>query len=297
MKNVIWKITIVSMMVAMGCWTWIVQDMQDSIRCLRSDDQAVINYMTQLVQTQYENQAILQEQINLLDPQLAVAKGLSSVVIIHGATGHGSGFFIDKKNGIILTAGHVAQHDDQEQLYVKLGSVDVPILNACWDSFSDVGLVFIDPIQAQRFSAENVALSSTPVQIGDMLISAGYPLDMNDTPYASVGIVVNPDMNDAALEMGLKFGKLVKFHLEVIPGMSGGPILNAVGEAVSMNCIAMGGTQISCGPSGDQIFRAIKRLMRERSHTVHVRPIPVREDSEDSQNGNETEIIFRPYSI
>jgi len=287
--NKLWKISIVGILLAMGCWTWIGYDFLDSIQNLRMDNQAkeiaiqeldqrlrtdkrekeiviqrVHQYLLQIAELQNRSVDVLinvNDRVRALDPRLSVKKGIESALIIHGHRGHGSGFFIDKAHGIILTAGHVSRHSKDELLYVRQGSVDVPILDARWDPFSDAGLIFIDPVQAQRFSASDVSLSTTPVKLGDMSISAGYPLDMNDAVYASVGVVVGLDVDDG-LAVGLQCAHLIKFHLEVIPGVSGGPIFNSKGEVISINCIGMDQTQISCGPSSDQILRAIVRMKR-----------------------------------
>ena len=132
-----------------------------------------------------------------LDPQFAVNVGISSSLVIYSDGGHGSGFFIDKDRGIILTAGHVAKHSEDEVLHVRQGCINVPVLYSYWDSFIDVGLIFIDPNQARMFVAKNVPISYEIAKIGELIISSGYPLDAEEAPYASVGVVVGLDVNDA----------------------------------------------------------------------------------------------------
>ena len=323
MKN-LWKISIVCILLTMCCWTWIGWDLLDSVRCLRMDDQAFsvavrnlydvqnitrrevlreakreLDLLTRFnsvagIQLRMADVLIdLQKEIRSRDPRLSISRGLASALVIHGAQGHGSGFFIDKVHGIILTAGHVTKHGEQEQLYVKQGEIDVPVLYARWDNFTDVGLALIDPIQAQRFVAGNVLLSSDSLKIGDMLISAGYPLEMNDAPYASVGVVVGQDVNDAAV-LGPEFSHFVKFQLEIDPGMSGGPILNVKGEIVSINSVSIIGTQISCGPSEEQIIKAIVRIMRQRPGDVRL--IPASNSSEDPCDVTKTTSVLGTHS-
>jgi hypothetical protein len=76
------------------------------------------------------------------------------------------------------------------------------------------------------------------------------------------------------------FDHNVKFHLEIISGMSGGPIINTSGEIVSLNSISITGTQISCGPTATQIAQAVMRMKRQLPDDVQMQEI-----QNEDQNG------------
>lgn len=299
--SIITIITLFCLLIGMFCWGLIISDNIDSIHALRMDNKALIIKLNQIEDKQeviddvllklfdaddsllanqdyaiklidkliikdiiLENhQNVIDDYINDLNPSHAINVGIDSSLVVLGNGGHGSGFFIDKERGVILTAGHVSNHFFEENLYICQKNIKVPVLEALSDSKVDVGLLFIDPNLAKLFSAKDIKISSTNAEIGDLLVSSGYPVFPEDSPYASVGVVVGIDVDDAN-SLGSYYDHTIKFHLEVIPGMSGGPILNVSGEIVSINNVSQCPLQISCGPSANQIKQAIIRMMWER---------------------------------
>jgi len=143
---------------------------------------------------------------------------------------------------------------------VKQGVVSAPVKEIRWSKDLDVGLIFIDSVLAQLFSAEEFVLGTTSSTLGDVVLSVGYPIDMNDSSYASLGLVIGLDVNDV-VTFDPTYQHMLKFHLEVLPGMSGGPILNVAGEVVSINCVILSNTQIALGPSIENLRIAISQLL------------------------------------
>lgn len=143
---------------------------------------------------------------------------LSSTVKVQLAEGHGSGVHIG--DGLILSAAHVASEGAVVKIKLSDGSLRDATVEWATKS-SDVALL--------RMRADGIAaspLSCAPVVIGQPVTAHGNPLDVEFIH--TYGHIVG----DAA-QRG-PWDAVAVVDMEILPGMSGGPVLNDAGEVVGM---------------------------------------------------------------
>lgn len=148
--------------------------------------------------------------------------------------GHGSGFIIDSKKGIVLTNNHVI--DGHKSLAVSLNdnrSFKAKLIGT--DPVFDVAVV---QIENPPEDLKQVALGdSDKLSIGDWVVAMGFP--------GNLGYVVTSG-NVVALGKELPIGKLQYENIEyrtsyilmdvlITNGNSGGPLFNLSGEVVGIN--------------------------------------------------------------
>jgi S1-C subfamily serine protease len=158
--------------------------------------------------------------------------------------GHGSGFIIDSKKGIVITNNHVVQGakslsvvlSDKRNFKAKLLGTD-PIF--------DVAVVQIEnpPADLKQVPLGN----SDKVQIGEWVVAMGFP--------GSMGYVVTSG-NVCSIGKEVPIGNLQRQTIEyrgsyiiidaiINPGNSGGPLFNLDGEVIGINTVGIMGDEES----------------------------------------------------
>ncbi len=144
-----------------------------------------------------------------------VVKG--GVVTNDGRRGSGSGVFIDNK-GTVLTCAHVVSDAIGGKVFIKIA--DGSFMRGYiirWDSKKDLALVRTD------FVLTPYIRLAKEVHKGQQVASFGSPLGLRQT--VSIGYVLNSLEN---------FGKTVHSAF-ILPGSSGGPLVNTKGQLVGIN--------------------------------------------------------------
>lgn len=149
----------------------------------------------------------------------AVADG---VFTIFGDRGHGSGFLVDRKLGLVLTSSHVVS--GTKNVGVQLDdSIKVQGLVVIDESAQDIAVVVVPP----RWVAERpeLPLATRPTtQLaleGERVVAIGSPL-------SQVRIVTSGIVSKVA-------AGAIMSDVTVNPGNSGGPLLDMGGEVVAIN--------------------------------------------------------------
>lgn len=169
-------------------------------------------------------------------PKAAPPTATAFVKVIDGKGGHGSGVHIGK--GYVLTAAHVVEQAAEMTLVDTLGvkrTADVLWKN----SGQDVALMHVEGFDG--LSSANLDCSPSPV--GQRIWAVGNPRDLdNVTMYGRVASDVRsigPWHDGIAVDM------------TIIPGMSGGAVLNDAGSVVG---IAVGAMNMATSPlAGDLV--------------------------------------------
>lgn len=143
---------------------------------------------------------------------------LSSTVTLELTTGHGSGVHIG--NGLILTAAHVASEGDAVMVQTSDGSVREAAL--VWATLGyDIAL-----LQTSSDGMAESPLACWPVQVGQPVVAHGAPMDVGQvTTYGN--IIGEPRPME-------RWASVVPVDMTILPGMSGGPLLNTNGEVVGI---------------------------------------------------------------
>ena len=147
-------------------------------------------------------------------------RALPSVVRIATDQGAGTGFVIDT-DGIILTANHVVEDEDEVEVTLADGT-KLDGMVAGRHLASDAAIVRVD-----RPGLPALPLGdSSVVRPGDSVIKIGYSGLSSDRPSVTKGIV------SALLPEERTGTNFIQTDASLNPGDSGGPMLNVAGEVV-----------------------------------------------------------------
>jgi len=158
--------------------------------------------------------------------------------------GLGSGFLITD-DGYILTNAHVAGNATRIVVTLTDGSHhNAKLIGA--DDLTDIALLKIDGKNFPHLKLGN----SDKILIGEWAIALGNPFglfDINDKPSVTVGVVSATGLNFPDVD-SRSYRNMIQTDAAINSGNSGGPLLNAAGEAIGMNTfIYTGGGKGSIG--------------------------------------------------
>jgi S1-C subfamily serine protease len=153
-----------------------------------------------------------------------------STVLVYRGGGNGAGV-IWRSDGEIVTNSHVVGDGKQVDVVLADGSKYTGIVAS---RHPDRDLAVIK-IAADGLPAAEVGDSST-VRPGQIAIAVGHPLGYRDA--VTAGIVVAS--GQAATEGGPKMGDHIQADLTLLPGNSGGPLIDAWGRVIGINTMVAG---------------------------------------------------------
>jgi S1-C subfamily serine protease len=151
----------------------------------------------------------------------------------------GSGFVVDAKRGLIVTASHVvaearpgsASATPAAAVRIVLDDgtrADVKLLG--YDLFEDTALLQVDPA---RLGLRALSLGrARALRVGDAVAVIGSPFENRAS--LSTGVVSQLDRQIAAPGVCFRTTGVIQTDAAVNPGNSGGPLLDARGEVVGM---------------------------------------------------------------
>ena len=178
------------------------------------------------------SQSLVGEQ-TVSDSALAVKKAAPAVVLIKGtgAEGNitGTGFLI-ASDGKVVTCLHIVQ--GLKAGAVKLANREVysPFSIRAFDEQRDLAI-----IQISGFNLPTVELGdSNELQAGEAVLLVGSPLGLEQS--VTSGVV-------SAIRESPEMGKIIQTDAAANPGNSGGPLLNARGQAVGVLDFKLRGTE------------------------------------------------------
>jgi Trypsin-like serine proteases, typically periplasmic, contain C-terminal PDZ domain len=145
-----------------------------------------------------------------------------SVVSIRTGDGQGSGV-VWTEDGIIITNDHVARDDRVEVELVDGRRVEGRVFAR--DPANDLAILRVpyDDLTAA------VIGDSRALRLGELLIAVGHPLGVRDT--ATLGIVSG---TGTVLRKGRQVCDILQADIQLLPGNSGGPLLDAQGRVVGI---------------------------------------------------------------
>ncbi|MDQ3045732.1 MAG: trypsin-like peptidase domain-containing protein [Chloroflexota bacterium] len=158
-----------------------------------------------------------------------VERVLPSVVLVYHQRGNGAGV-VWRADGQIVTNSHVA-HEDRADVVLADGRRFTGIVAA---RHPDRDLAIIK-IAADELPAVEVGDSST-VRPGQLAIALGHPVGYRNA--ASIGIIVAA--GQAATDQGPQTGDYLQTDVALLPGNSGGPLIDAHGQVIGINTMVNG---------------------------------------------------------
>jgi S1-C subfamily serine protease len=206
------------------------------------------------------------------DPAALYAGARHGVVTVEASFGvgdgeAGSGFVVDARRGLVVTAAHVvtdvsagsagATRADAVRIVLDDGTrADADLLG--FDLFEDTALLRVDP---DRLGLRTLpAGNARALRVGDPVAVIGSPFENRSS--LSTGVVSQLDRQIAAPGVCFRTTGAIQTDAAVNPGNSGGPLLDARGRVVGMvtaiNPSARGGVAYAV-PIG-AVMRAYRAL-------------------------------------
>ncbi|PIQ68836.1 MAG: hypothetical protein COV91_02050 [Candidatus Taylorbacteria bacterium CG11_big_fil_rev_8_21_14_0_20_46_11] len=190
-----------------------------------------------------ENKTKLLEASKLLSNKNIIARVKPSVVYIETTSGSGSGIIVSA-DGYVLTNAHVVSGANSAT--VKLadgGSYNGTVVGR--DENIDLALL---KISASGLSPAFLG-DSDLVEQGDSVFTFGYPL----------GIEGDVAFKDGTLSRRQKINgtAYLEISAQILPGNSGGPLVNQGGEVIGINTLAIGALKVSGILIGETLKYAI----------------------------------------
>jgi len=152
-------------------------------------------------------------------------------------TDSGTGFLLDK-DGHIVTNEHVVNGATTIQVSLDNGTVLNAVLLGMSPS-DDLALLSVNPKDVEHIEPLQLA-NSDFVKTGQMALAIGNPLGMRN--FVSVGVVAGigdspPILRDTRISPALQrpIPNMVWTDAAMLPGNSGGPLLNSSGEVIGIN--------------------------------------------------------------
>ena len=175
----------------------------------------------------------------------------------------GSGFIISE-DGYILTNDHVVQ--DAKKIVITMPGgkkADAELIGH--DPTSDIALLKMDMNNLEYIELGN----SDDVVIGEWAIAAGNPFglfEMYNNPTVTVGVISAIDRDFGDLGEGRIYQDMLQTDASINHGNSGGPLCNALGEAIGMNTFIYTGSIRSEGSVGIGFAIPINRIKKILDH-------------------------------
>lgn len=161
--------------------------------------------------------------------QADVQTASNSVVLIEGEEGVGSGFFVEKN--FIVTNNHVVDHNPITKILVGDQDLASVARVVATDSLRDIALIKITSYNDMPF----LHGATRPVVPVDEVYAIGYPLGRNLS--ISKGIVSALTLDD------YDDRRFIQTDAAIIPGNSGGPLVDICGKVVGMNTQTLQGQE------------------------------------------------------
>lgn len=187
----------------------------------------------------------------------------------------GSGFIVSP-DGYIVTNEHVVHDATEIVITTTAGSqYDASIIGS--DYLLDMALLKIEGTNLQCLSWGN----SDSVVVGEWAIAIGNPyglFDVNDQPSVSVGVISAIHRDFERGSDGRIYSDMIQTDAAINRGNSGGPLINANGEAVGMNTLIFsesgGSIGIGFAIPSNRIVAAIDDLLKggiNRNYWIGIR--------------------------
>jgi serine protease Do len=175
----------------------------------------------------------------------------------------GSGFIISD-NGYILTNDHVV-HDAKKIVITMLGGAKEEAELIGSDPASDIALLKLDKENMDFIPLGN----SDDVMIGEWAIAAGNPFGLFEkykNPTVTVGVISAIDRDFGEMEEGRFYQDMIQTDASINHGNSGGPLCNALGQAIGMNTFIYTGSSGNEGSVGIGFAIPINRIKKILDH-------------------------------
>jgi S1-C subfamily serine protease len=155
----------------------------------------------------------------------------SLVMVQNGHQGVGAGVVCGE--GLILTNHHVAVHDRPDVILPNGQVLRARVVAR--DPEVDLALLTADLNGTPALSFAD----SRRVRPGELVLAIGHPLGQRDV--VTMGVV--SCLDTAQTNGARKSIPVIRSDVVLLPGNSGGPLMNAAGQVIGINTLVVGGDQ------------------------------------------------------
>jgi S1-C subfamily serine protease len=194
----------------------------------------------------------------LLSDEIAEAaeRAKAATVLVYRGNGNGAGV-IWRETGEIVTNKHVVGNSNDIDVVLADGRKFTGIV-ASRHPERDLAVI---KIAADGLSVAEIG-DSTTVRPGQVAIAVGHPLGYRNA--VSAGIVVAA--GQAATEGGPRMGDHIQADLTLLPGNSGGPLLDAWGRVIGINTMVAGALALAVPSQAAEHFVAAGPSVRPNAY-------------------------------
>lgn len=168
------------------------------------------------------------------DIESAVEAGAAFTVTVYGRRRLPASGIIWSDDGLIVTANHVVERDDDLQVTGASGE-RIPVRLRGRDLHSDLALLAVENAEALKDHA--APRSSRGAKPGTIVLALGRPSDQGIM--ASFGAV--SAVGNSATEGGDDDSSMIRADVAMLPGFSGGPLIDSDGRLLGMNSSHLAG--------------------------------------------------------
>lgn len=156
----------------------------------------------------------------------AVESIAPAIVQVNARRGYGATGLAWKSEGLIITANHVVQRDEDITVTVP-GSGERSARLLGRDRGTDIAV-----LQGEGTLDATVQPADSPARVGNLVLALG--AQTGDQPMASFGVVATIHRPWRS-PRGRSIEELIRSDVTLYPGFSGGPLIDAGGQVIGMN--------------------------------------------------------------
>ena len=161
----------------------------------------------------------------------AVEQASASVVTVDARRRHPATGFVWSEDGLIVTANHVVERDEEIEVGLPDGRrIAVTLVGR--DPGSDIAL-----LRAEASGLTPLAHTPAEPRVGHLSLAIGRPGPSG--PMASLGVIsaVGGPMH---FRGGSSLERYIRADVAMLPGFSGGPLVDAAGDLIGLNSSTLG---------------------------------------------------------
>lgn len=225
-----------------------IESLRQEIAALKQQKPPSVAELKKSAPQQYEslvteNKSQLVEASKLLSNKNIISKVKPSVVFIETSAGSGSGIVIES-NGYVLTNAHVVSGVNSATIKFANGQSYSGTVTGR-DENIDLALLKVNAINLTPATLGN----SDFIEQGDPVFTFGYPLGIEGDVAFKDGTLSRRQKIDGATYL--------EISAQILPGNSGGPLINQSGEVIGVNTLARGAGKIGGVLIGETLKYAI----------------------------------------
>jgi len=155
----------------------------------------------------------------------------------------GTGFVVDKEEGLVVTNRHVVSQSGLEYKVIGYDGSEYKVVNMYKDPVNDIAIL---QIEGEGELNEVVLGDSSNLKVGQRVVAIGTALgEFRQTVTSGVisGLGRGIEAGDSLAGYVERIDDVIQTDAAINPGNSGGPLLNSVGEVIGVNVAVVNGAE------------------------------------------------------